>query len=175
MKAVSNDTAGSGYCGPTVVAGITGKPLSKVLDAFRTVKFGKWWPGSFDRAPNIRGTTRSEVIRTLQMFGYVATRPKEGGDTTYYRKAERMTMARWYKKREDYMRRFWCLIETHGHWVLVKGNRFMDTHTDQAPVTIGKAPLRRARVHAVTAFYKSGKMVAIPTKKKRGKIRRRAS
>ena len=56
LKAVENDTSGKGYCGPTVVASITGMPLSKVLDAFRDVRYGVGWQRRFRRKPRIAGT-----------------------------------------------------------------------------------------------------------------------
>ena len=63
LKAVENDTSGKGYCGPTVVASITGMPLSKVLDAFRDVRYGVGWQRRFRRKPRIAGTSRACLQR----------------------------------------------------------------------------------------------------------------
>lgn len=151
MKTVNNDTAGRGYCGPHVVAGMTGRPLSHVLEAFRIVRFGEHWRGDHYRPPLIKGTSAYEVRMVLQLFGYEMVE-----NCNYY--SSKPTMARWYKTRCQWMRDLPCAVNITGHWVLVKGNMFLDTFTNGQKVRIGKAPHRRARVKGVYGFRKSWHM-----------------
>src|SRR4051812_46603793 len=70
LRVVQNDTRGKGFCGPTVVAGITGRKLSEVLDAFRAARYGADWRQHWRRAPSIRGTGTWDLKEVFRRLGW---------------------------------------------------------------------------------------------------------
>lgn len=143
LKVVKNDTNGHGYCGPFVVCAITGKPLSKILDDFREVRYGPWWKRRFSRRPLIKGTYNWEIIQVLGKYGWKMT--------PVGMKTDNPTLAQWMRGRSPADReRIHVLIIGHDpHCVTVRGNMFCDTFTKGKPVSIGRAPHRRKRVSRV--------------------------
>ena len=157
LRAVENDTSGKGYCGPTVVASITGMPLSKVLDAFRDVRYGVGWQRRFRRKPRIAGTSTSEVQQVLRALGWVTTLIDSLPED------DPPTLARWLRERLPEWRRaifILCVKSRPGHWVAVSGRKLCDTHTRGIPVNLSDAPHRRARVHK--AFRVEQRVNALP-------------
>src|SRR5215204_6014726 len=98
LRAVKNDTAGKGYCGPTVVASITGEPLSKVLDTFREVRYGYGWRWRFQRRPRIKDTSSREVQAVLAKFGWMMCQ------TDPVNALKPPTLAQWLKARPPHWR-----------------------------------------------------------------------
>ena len=163
MNAVKNDTSGGGYCGPIAVAAITGKPLSEVLDAFRDVMHPRWrWERK--RKPPIKGTSTFAVRAVLVKLGYlsmpvvikypigpntpigVTIGPDDKLTQVLINPPTLAALLR-YRTREQ--RSACLLIEVTKHWVVVQGNKFVDTKTKGQPVWTGDAPGRRKRVQAV--------------------------
>ena len=157
MKPLKNDTRGRGYCGPTAVACITGKPLSKVLDTMRAAR---------GRPGPVRGTGPSLVGRSLDALGWSATpirihHPSGGGWSV------RPTVAAYLRSRtKDLMNVHLLMIvgtfSGGGHWIVVKGRKMVDTFTKGEPVFISKAPHRRCRVHAVYRVTRKAAKVTTP-------------
>jgi hypothetical protein len=146
MKGVVNDTASRGFCGPTVIAAITRQPLSVVLTAARRATYPDW--DSMTRRPPIKGMSTGQVRRTLNLLGYdmrqcstFDLKPTKGWGV-----AGRPSLAKWFKTRTEAERKNLVIVNVTNHWVLVKGNKFLDTMTGGRPVRIGLAPGRRKRV-----------------------------
>lgn len=140
MHPVCNDTGSRAFCGPTVLAGITGQPISVVKNAIRRGRYGDRYD-TMHRRPPIMGTGLSELKRALELLGFELF--KHG---RYYSRPQRPTLARWFKTRSDDERQHYVIVNVTHHWVLVKGNMFLDTFSKGEPVRIGKAPGRRKRV-----------------------------
>lgn len=162
------------WCGPSVISSITGFPvalISRVIKDQR-IKIGN---GHTDRRINImddngwvvdekwidverpvKGTYPYEVRDCLKHYGYDLVESKNYARTYLDRHnmRTRPTLAKWLKQRKD--RNEMNLVNAGHHWVLVKGNKFVDSFT-QSPVFIRKAPHRRARVHEVYKVITFGK------------------
>lgn len=136
---VVNDTKSRAFCGPTVVAAITGEPVSRVRDAFRLVRYGANWT-SRRRSPPIMGTYTHEVERVLRLFGYVGTWHKVPG---------RPTLAAYLEDRSGLQRAHPCVVRVTRHVVAVSGWVFCDTASKGQLVDADKAPGRRKRVKDV--------------------------
>lgn len=131
LKAVVNDTRAHAWCGPTVVAAITGKPISTVKGVIKVIRQN-------DKA--VRGTDDFDVCQALKVFGYTSDL------RTNYKKGERPTLAAWLRGRTAEQRKQTIIVHVTGHWVVVRGNTFIDTFTKGQPVRTSDAPRRRIRV-----------------------------
>jgi hypothetical protein len=144
------------WCGPTVIAGITGEPLSKVYEALRKVM-----PGKRSDA-EIKGTNYCHLEQTFELLGWqmikcdhfsikynYGTWCSSGryvADTTR-NKAGRPTLAEYTRKHRAKFQRHAMLINVTGHWTSVFGRRGLDNHCPgYAPVSICKMKFRRSRV-----------------------------
>jgi hypothetical protein len=115
------------YCGPAAVAALTGVTTTKAAEFIRT---------AYNRKA-IRRVYPEELVHALKEMGYRATYSLVSG---------KPTMAKWLRERED--RNAANILFLTGHFVAVKGNKFVDNHTKE-PVWISKAPGRRKRVLGV--------------------------
>ena len=176
LSRLENDTAGHGYCGPTAISFITGKPLSAALDAIRSER-GQTTSANRPKGPGFRlapvhGTYPQEVLRALAAMGWKATRvpldrktPKQWSvsldDFAKGRlipdsvKRTGPTLAAFLRTRPPELMNAYLLIEVTRHFVVVKGRKFADTKTNGEPVFISKAPGRRKRVKAVWVVTKA--------------------
>lgn len=160
LRDVVNDTRSRGFCGPTAVAAIVGQPISLVRDAFRLVRDGRNWINR-DRAPVIRGTSRSDVRTVLELFGFTGH---------WHSIGHRPTLAAYLDERTGLARTHPCIVGLTGHWVALSGWQFCDTFSKGQVVDADIAPRRRARVRSV--FIITGHCVPaadIPRKKYRGR------
>lgn len=139
LRDAVNDTKSRAFCGPTVVAAITGEPVSRVRDAFRFVRYGSAWT-SRRRSPPIMGTYTYEIQRVLRLFGYVGAWHKVGG---------RPTLAAYLNERTGLQRTHPCVVLVTGHYVAVSGWLFCDTFSEGQVVDADTAPGRRKRVKQV--------------------------
>jgi len=136
MKPVMNDTDEPVFCGPIAVAAITGKPVSKALAAFRSVRRQHFRKGS--NTTNIKGTYILETLMALEKLGWWPIASKNlWGDHT---------LARWVQDRPPIYRKHPVLLILRGHWVVINGCMFLDTYTKGQWVHVSKAPARRKRV-----------------------------
>jgi len=119
------------WCGPTVIAAITGLAIPSVKARIKKVR-GHNGP--------VRGTSTGDLRATLMSFGYLMTQ-------VYCSELTREpapTLAQWLKKPRDMDAPY--IVNVTGHWVVVKGRWFCDTFTKGVPVRASKAPGRRKRV-----------------------------
>jgi hypothetical protein len=138
MKPLKNDTAGRGYCGPTVVACLTGRSLSEVLDVIRA---GRCHPtDSLGRKAPVRSTYSGELIAAFRTFGWRVVE-------AHRFRTNPPTLARWLRSRSPAERAQTFVVEVTGHWVAVSGRKVVDTFTKGKPVWLKDAPDRRKRVH----------------------------
>lgn len=139
LRDTVNDTKSRAFCGPTVVAAITGEPVSRVRDAFRFVRYGASWT-SRRRSPPIMGTHAHETERVLRLFGYVGV---------WHQVAGRPTLAAYLDGRTGVQRTHPCVVIVTGHCVAVSGWVFCDTFSKGQVVDADTAPGRRKRVQKV--------------------------
>ena len=148
LYAIVNDTRTQAWCGPSVVCAITGKPMSVVRE---TIKAIRRYYGS---AAPLTGTTSHEVSGALHDLGYRMS------PLWAYAREDAPTVARWLRERKEGHRSatFVLLITyrswTRRHWIVVRGNKFADSHQLE-PCNTSKAPHRRKRVVKVYRIHKA--------------------
>lgn len=146
------------WCGPTVVAGLTGQPMSKVIAAFREIM------PEVKSAEGVRGTTNYQVSRVLEKFGYRLERRDTFSNTNlppgkygaadnygryHYRDASsRPTLAQYASKNRAKFQKHAMLVNVTGHWTSLYGRRGLDNHCPEyKPVPLRKLNFRRSRVY----------------------------
>ena len=124
------------WCGPTVIAGMTGEKLSTVYAAIRkalpqvqsneAIKGMNWW-----------------VVRaTLDVLGWQIVKRDE-----FYPKDSQPTLAEYASKNRAKFQRHAMLVNVTGHWTSLYGRRGLDNHcNDYSPVPLRKLHFRRSRV-----------------------------
>ena len=149
LNTVVNDTGRVAFCGPYVLAAITGYSISKVEDeirAFREVPEG--------RRPVVRGTYADEVEAALAAFGYrmelvagFMSRPRK----------ERPTVWQWMQKPRNAWAHYILAIHKakEGHWILIKGVKMCDTFTEGKWTFVVDGPHRGARIMEVFEVKKA--------------------
>lgn len=137
---VENDTERKAYCGPTAIAAVSGQPISRVLDACRTVRNGNNWADECKDVPPVRGISRWVLERALRLLGYAGY---------WVEDAERPTLAAWLNNRTSVQHQHPCIVNVTRHFVAVAGYQFVDTFTKGQVVEIDEAPHRRKRVERV--------------------------
>jgi hypothetical protein len=132
LKVVKNDQLGlRAWCGPTVIAAITGKKLSEVKAIIKAIR------GS---SHGVRGTGHYEVREALRILGY------RSGTIQHVRSSVQPTIRQWMRSRTPEMRKQTIIVNVTHHWVVVRGNKFLDTFTNGQPVNTSEAPRPRKRV-----------------------------
>jgi len=123
------------FCGPYCVAAITGASYETIRAHINRAR---------GRPPNtaVKGTDWLDLDFALSCLGYTGNK---------YPVLDKPTLAQWLKDRP---RRHYVLVGVTGHWMLVAGNRVMDTRTGDASVSLKDAPGRRSRVHKVYTIHK---------------------
>ncbi len=142
-----NDTGRTAFCGPYVLAAITGYPISKIEDVIRDARNSR-------RKTVVKGTGADEVEAALAAFGYTMTlkqnfmnRPRQ----------ERPPLWNWMQK----PRNVWAydILAVHkgkeGHWILVKGVKMCDTFTDGRWTFVVDGPHRGARIMEIFEVRRS--------------------
>lgn len=126
------------YCGPAALCAVTGKPYEEVRTMINNIR---------DRASNtaVKGMWPTELRRCLRRLGFYGVWWKP--------ETERPTLAKFLRDRPKDMINQTLIIELTGHYVTVKGRKFIDNHT-KVPVFIRQAPFRRKRVIRYLAVYK---------------------
>ena len=145
---IVNDTPSQSWCGPSVLCAITNQPMSVIR---RLVKDRRESRGS--KQP-LMGMTDGEVVAILRMFGFRVHEQRN------YCRSEAPTLAKWLRGREH--RSATYILTTsyrgwhRGHFVVVRGNKFADSHQLE-PCNLSKAPHRRKRVKQVIRVYQTTK------------------
>lgn len=117
------------WCGPAALATISGQPVSACMAAIRKLRW--------DTKP-IKGITNQTLIKAAALLGYRLT-PLEMSPT------RQVTLAAWTRVNAFTFADKPVIVNITGHYVVVKGRSFNDNHT-KTPVSLKKAPHRRARV-----------------------------
>lgn len=123
------------WCGPSAISAITGWSVDEAA---------RWlWQrrGKKGTPKGVRGTYPSEVCACLGAAGFGTLRIR----TRRLGHDDRPTLAEWMRKRGPELRKATVLLSVGHHWVVVRGRKFVDSHTLE-PVSIRKAPHRRSRV-----------------------------
>jgi hypothetical protein len=132
LHEVENSSNGKAWCGPTVVASITGRDVARIKTLIKKRR------GSNDA---VKGTAWFELRHVLAYYGY-----QEDARHTIL-KPDRPTLAQWLRRERDMTAYY--ILDVGCHWVVVHGRKFCDTFTGGKPVFIRKAPHRRKRVREV--------------------------
>jgi hypothetical protein len=124
------------WCGPTVVAAITGLAIPSVKARIKKAR-GHNGP--------VMGTSTGDLNAALLGSGlkmvWSAIYPKSP------------TVAQWLKRPRDMEAPY--ILNVGHHWVVVRGRWFCDTHTKGIPVRATKAPGRRRRVREAWKIVKA--------------------
>ncbi len=122
LQPVKNDTGRTAFCGPYILAALTGYPISRVeeeVNRFRRV------------APDAKivGTGAMEVAAAASALGYEMTMV---ANFWPLEKKARPTLWQWMQKPRNAWRHYLLAIHRgkEGHWILVKGVKICDTFTE---------------------------------------------
>lgn len=127
------DRNGNRYCGPLVIAAITGLTSGEAAAKVRTVT-GR---------PIVRGLHTSEIEFTLRALGHKTTRT--------YPPSPKPTLRKWLEGSRSPFTPY--IVALTGHFVIIKGNMFCDTFTKGEWVPLNKAPHMRCRVTTVIQVH----------------------
>jgi len=122
------------FCGAFTIMALTGRSHEQVKDRLREVN-------DWSTSKRIMGMWTWEVTNALRSYGIANTQKK-------YAKKDRPTLAKWLRdRRGEQVHNCYLITLTH-HYVLVNGNQFIDTFT-QEPVHVDDCPHRCARIKFV--------------------------
>jgi hypothetical protein len=140
LDSVRNDTGRTAFCGPYVIAGITGWSISKVEDEIRRVR---QVPEGVET--NVVGTHAEEVEAALAAFGY---RMDLKANYMHLPRKERPTVWSWMQRPRNAWSHY--ILGVHkgkeGHWILIKGVKMCDTFTGGTWTFVCDGPHRGARI-----------------------------
>lgn len=137
---VRNDTGRIAFCGPYVIAAITGYTVSKVEDeirAFRDIPEGS--------KPIVRGTYTEEVQAALAHFGYEM---KPVASYMHLARKERPNVWSWMQHQRNAFAHYILAIHKgrEGHWVLIKGVKLCDTFSQGKWQFVCDGPHKGAKI-----------------------------
>ena len=140
LTEVNNDTGRLAFCGPYVLAAITGFPISKVEDVVRDLRHV---PDGL--RPVVKGTHTEEVSEALARFGYVM---KPVSSFMNLPRKERPTLWSWMQKPRNAWAHYILAIHKgkEGHWILIKGVKMCDTFTEGRWTFVCDGPHRGCRI-----------------------------
>lgn len=140
LNEVENDTGRVAFCGPYVLAAITGYPISRVEEEIRIIR-----EVPDGRQTRITGTYSSEVEAALAVFGY--SMDLKSSFMHLERKA-RPTLWSWMQKPRNAWAHYILAIHKgrEGHWILIKGVKLCDTFTGGKWQFVCDGPHRGARI-----------------------------
>jgi len=153
LKTCVNDTDTRAFCGPTVVAAITGRKISEIREMVRRVRGDR--PTGPKRA--VRGMSEYQLYQTLRHFGF--TNVGAGKPYLYGHRdtKKRPTVAQWLRRSKEERAKGMSYVLVVGpgtgdHFIGVKGRKIIDTMTGMEPVFISKAKGKRKRVYSAIPF-----------------------
>jgi len=137
LHQIVHDNRSKLWCGPAAIAAVTGQPTSVVTRALLQVRDGK----------PVKGIYNHELLGALRMLGYM---PSEE-----VRVRGPLTLAEFAAKHRNLFSERPMIVQVTGHYVVLAGRRFVDSHT-MTPVWLKDAPHRRRRVEWAWSFTKWG-------------------
>ncbi len=142
-----NDTGRTAFCGPYVLAAITGYPISKIEDVIRDARNSR-------RKTVVKGTGADEVEAALAAFGYTMTLKQNFMNRP---RKERPTLWNWMQKPRNVWAHYILALHKgkEGHWILVKGVKMCDTFTDGRWTFVVDGPHRGARIMEIFEVRRS--------------------
>lgn len=142
-----NDTGRTAFCGPYVLAAITGYPISKIEDVIRDARNSR-------RKTVVKGTGADEVEATLAAFGYTMTLKQNFMNRP---RKERPTLWNWMQKPRNVWAHYILALHKgkEGHWILVKGVKMCDTFTEGRWTFVVDGPHRGARIMEIFEVRRS--------------------
>ena len=120
------------YCGPFALAAITGKGFTEVRTLVHTLSGRKITQG-------ITGMSEYRICQALNESGYWTRLAYKWHNKDYQKK---ITFKEWLRRDRDDS--FYLVVLTD-HYVVVKGNQFIDNHSKHI-VGVNYAPWQRKRV-----------------------------
>lgn len=137
---VRNDTGRIAFCGPYVIAAVTGYSVSKVEDeirAFRDIPEGA--------KPIVRGTYTEEVQAALGHFGYDM---KLVSSYMHLPRKQRPSVWSWMQFQRNPFAHYILAIHKNkeGHWVLIKGVKLCDTFSQGKWEFVCDGPHKGAKI-----------------------------
>lgn len=142
-----NDTGRTAFCGPYVLAAITGYPISKIEDVIRDARNTR-------RKTVVKGTGADEVEAALAAFGYTMTLKQNFMNRP---RKERPTLWNWMQKPRNVWAHYILAVHKgkEGHWILVKGVKMCDTFTEGRWTFVVDGPHRGARIMEIFEVRRS--------------------
>lgn len=142
-----NDTGRTAFCGPYVLAAITGYPISKIEDVIRDARNSR-------RKTVVKGTGADEVEAALAAFGYTMTLKQNFMNRP---RKERPTLWSWMQKPRNVWAHYILAVHKgkEGHWILVKGVKMCDTFTEGRWTFVVDGPHRGARIMEIFEVRRS--------------------
>lgn len=139
------DRTGNRYCGPLVIAAITGMSTADAAASLRRIT---------GRTSAVKRVKNTELVATLSALGFVMRRievPKRLADVPMFGRTVRKwigpTLTEWLRTGRDRPHRNAAyIVHLSNHFLLVKGRKQIDTHTDGQWTWLRDAPHRRKRV-----------------------------
>lgn len=125
---INHDNKSKLWCGPAVIAAVTGYPTSTITTMLREESGRR----------KITGTTSGMMRAVLLRLGF-----EMDGIMSFRHK--RTTLAQFATEFRDHFAGTPHVVNVTGHWVVLAGKRFVDSRTKD-PVWISDAPRRRAVV-----------------------------
>ncbi|MGI9521873.1 MAG: hypothetical protein ACR2PG_09530 [Hyphomicrobiaceae bacterium] len=145
LNEVKNDTGRIAYCGPYVVAAITGTAISRIEEEIRRIRD---LPETAKVV--VSGTFTTEIQAALETYGYEML---EIANYTHLPRKERPTLWTWMQKPRNAWTHY--ILGVHkgkeGHWIAVKGVKMCDTFTNGRWQFVCDGPHRGARIMEVFA------------------------
>ena len=140
LNEVKNDTGRVAFCGPYVLAAITGYSISTIEDKIRAYR-----DVPDHLKPVIKGTYTEEVEQALSHFGYSMEVSKS---FMHLPRKERPTVWSWMQRPRNAWSHYILAIHKgkEGHWILIKGVKMCDTYTEGKWTFVCDGPHRGARI-----------------------------
>ncbi len=154
LHTVSSKRTNRIYCGPAAISAVSGRSIECAeswINYYRNARLDKVVVGSYS----------TELIAALHELGYRSKR------TEVYDSKNSPTLAAWLRKRSN--RNAMVIVVLTSHFVVVKGNKFVDNFT-MNPVFIRKAPHRRSRVKEIISVTTNETPEAGKRRRKRSDI-----
>jgi hypothetical protein len=150
LHEANNDTGRTAFCGPVVLSAITGYPVSKVEDEIRA--FRNLAP---DRRPTVKGTFAEEVAAALAHYGYSMELAESYMQLP--RKERPSLWGKWMQRQRNPWIHYVLALHVgkQGHWVVIKGVKVCDTHTDGTWQFVCDWPHRSKRIMEVFEVRKA--------------------
>lgn len=155
LHEINHDIRSTLWCGPAALATVSGQPVSVVMQAFREVTGKK----------TIKGVGWTALSRAAARLGLkLEPLPLPFNHETH----QWPTLAAYVRQNGTLFADCPVIVNVTGHYVTVWGKKFNDNWTVK-PVSLKKAPRRRARVKAAWRVVKAEAPVApvvVPPKPK---------